>query len=51
MVALSDNLMKGKTYSFMVAGIGYNAVAYETPAITDKSSEPLKITVKMKKKP
>jgi len=35
----------------MVAGIGYNAVTYETLAIRDKSSEPLKITVTMKKKP
>jgi len=51
MATLSDNLIKGKTYSFMVAGIGYNTVAYETLAITDRSSEPLKITVKLKKKP
>ena len=51
MVTLSNNLTKGKTYSLMVAGIGYNTVTYETLAITNKSSEPLKITVKMKKKP
>jgi len=37
--------------AFGLAGIGYNTVTYETLAITDKSSEPLKITVKTKKKP
>lgn len=47
MVTLSNNLMKGKTYSFMVAGIGYKTITYEKLAITDKSREPLKITVKM----
>jgi len=35
--------------AFGLAGLDYNAVAYEMLAITDKSSEPLKITVKMKK--
>lgn len=50
MVALSQSLEKGKTYSFMVARESYNVERYESLSITGTSPEPLKVTVKLTRK-